>query len=141
MIIVFEIDIRTAAVDGVMLHERDGTPYWKLVKVCPECKTLMDDECMCFSTEEAMLKAKDQVFYCSARCWFPNLPEERQKDEREEFLQAADNCLWTLHGDELRQMSEEDFHYELMEYIEEKWEDSCDMSMSEYCDADLECPI
>ena len=141
---VFEIDIRTAAVDGVMLHERDGTPYWKLVKVCHVCNELLDDECLCFSDKETMEKARDEAkVTCGVSCWWTTLSDEEKAKECTDFRQAWAACLTDHSSDDLEHYQEDTdplFLELLFEYIEDKW--SCyDYSMAEAFDADLECPI
>lgn len=138
---MFEIDIRIAALEGVELHEQDGTVYWKLLKTCPECGKVMDDECMCFSTKEAMEKAKVMVFYCSAKCWYVNQSIKDQMEQIEYFKQAADEAGWHLSGDEVRRLPQSEFLEEMYEFINDEWENACSDTMSEACEADLDCPI
>lgn len=139
---MFEIDIRIAALKGVMLHERDGTPYWQLAKVCTlkGCTTIMD-ECMCFSTEKAMLDAKPKEFYCSSKCWFAAMPVDKQMEQMETFREAANDACWHLSGDEVRRLPQVEFLEEMYEFINQEFENACCDTMSEVCDADLECPI
>ena len=139
--LMFETAISTAALSGVELHDRDGKTFWKLLKTCGECGTVMDDECMCFSTEETMLKAKARTFYCSAKCWFINLPVKQQMKEMEDFKEAADAGYWCLEGDAVRRMPQADFLEEMYEFLSDSWDNACCDSMTEVCDADLECPI
>ena len=103
---MFEKEIEVEARRGVLLHRRDGTPYWKLLLTCsmPGCDKDVDmGECLCFETEEAMVKCRDNhQMTCSWDCFFESrTPEEREKliaeaKEYEEGMIAAEgeglNC-------------------------------------------------
>jgi hypothetical protein len=89
---MFEKDIATAAYQGVMLHNRDGSEFWKLRLTCthePCPKEVELGECLCFATEEAMVKARDNHgFYCSAKCWAKDRPEDEVQKHVDEARRA-----------------------------------------------------
>lgn len=78
---MFEIDIRTAAYQGVKLHRHGGTEYWKLRLTCTaeECPNEIEmGECLCFHCEDDMAKARDNHgMFCSAKCWIASTDKER----------------------------------------------------------------
>ena len=90
---MFEQDIALAALSGVKLHKKDGTPYWKLAYVCVRrgCNNVLE-ECWCFTTEEAMIEAKKVELYCSTACWTKDEPEKFAKSvlEFKEYLEKYD---------------------------------------------------
>ena len=52
---MFEIVIRKEVRQGIKLHKRDGTEYWKLSLTCARggCDKEVDmGECICFDTEK-----------------------------------------------------------------------------------------
>ena len=77
---MFDTDISMASYQGVNLHRRDGTAYWKLRLTCTkeDCPNEVDmGECLCFHCEEDMVKARDtHGLYCSAKCWFDDHDKE-----------------------------------------------------------------
>ena len=134
---MFEIDIKTAAINGVLLHNKEGTPYWKLAYVCVRkgCNNVLDD-CWCFSIEEDMLEAKKVELYCSTGCWTMDQPEKFAKSvlEFKEHLEK----------------------YEPYEYEEIDWKDTdswlwwweewlCEQfdgdEVADMVGSDMECPI
>ena len=70
---MFGINIGIEAYNGIKLHRKDGTEYWKLRLTCAHegCPNEIEmGECLCFGTEEAMAKARDaHGMHCSAMCW------------------------------------------------------------------------
>lgn len=82
MIEMFETDIRVAALDGVKLHQKDGTPFWKLAFKCKGCGNLSDD-CFCYTTKEAMEKDREEYkddYWCSLSCQVRAKTPEEQRD-------------------------------------------------------------
>lgn len=134
---MFETDIETAALKGVMLHQKDGTPYWKLVyRCCREgCNNILG-ECWCFSTEEAMLKAKEIQFHCSVACWAEDNPKDFEQSVKN-YKKHIERC----DPEEFEKTDWDDRDGWLWRY--EEWLSDCydGSEMAEMVGADLECPL
>ena len=97
---MFDVDIGMKAYEGIKLHRKDGTEYWKLRLTCTqeECPNEIEmGECLCFGTEEAMIHARDDHgMHCSAKCWVDDHDEETVAKEAAEARKA----LGEMDGDE-----------------------------------------
>ena len=93
---MFDKDISMAAYQGVLLHRKDGTEYWKLRLTCTHepCPNEIEmGECLCFSTEEAMIHARDDHgTYCCAKHWAANTIYEKVR----KVITEARKCLREL---------------------------------------------
>lgn len=100
---MFEIDIRTKVREGVMLHRRDGTPYWKLSLTCSRdgCDKEVDmGECMCFDSKEKMEKCRDtHTTTCSTKCWYEATTRENIDKILADIKRHNEHCLATGDGD------------------------------------------
>lgn len=121
-------------VDGKKI--RAGT-YWKLGFVCARerCNNIVD-ECFCFSTKEAMEKAKGENLYCSTACWADSNPEKFEKSIREfkDEIQRDDperfDCInWDSRDDVIEAWGE---------YLSDFYDGA---DLHEELGADMECPI
>ena len=98
---MFAVDIGMASYQGIKLHRTDGSEYWKLRLTCangPCAVEIEMGECLCFGSEDAMVKARDHHgMYCSAKCWIPN----HTKEEVAEVMNQARNTIKELEKDDL----------------------------------------
>jgi hypothetical protein len=96
---MFEIDIRKEVFNGVMLHRKDGTPYWKLSLVCTRdgCNREVDmGECICFDTEKAMIECRDNHgLTCSTKCWYEISTREQIDKILKDIEKYNDECRAT----------------------------------------------
>lgn len=139
---MFDIDIKVAALQGVELHERDGTLYWKLLKICSACGGELG-ECLCFTEKEQMERARDENYYCSAECWFGAISPEKKVTELAEFREQWAGDHTDLEPDDLENYPDDTdplFLEQFYAWTEEWW---CEVGecMAEAVGADMECPI
>ena len=134
---MFETDIQKAAIEGVMLHDKEGKPYWKLAYVCcREGCTNVLDECWCFTTKEAMLKAREKKFHCSVACWAEDNPEAFERDVKK-YKDHIERCDPEMF--ESTDWNDRDSWMWLYEeWLSESY-DGCEMA--EEIGADMECPL
>lgn len=94
---MFEIDIQKEIRNGVRLHMKDGTEYWKLIMTCSRdgCDREVDfmGECLCFSDESKMINCRDNHdMYCSTKCWYESTPRERIDEILQTIKKNNDLC-------------------------------------------------
>ena len=111
---MFDIDIRVATYQGIKLHRKDGTEYWKMRLTCTHepCPNEVEmGECLCFGTEEAMVKARDNHgMHCSPKCWIADHTEEEVATE----LAKARKALRELPPDDRHLLEVYDMREELV---------------------------
>lgn len=100
---MFDIDIKEKAREGVLLHKKDGTPYWKLSLTCSRdgCDKEVDmGECLCFDRKDLMEICRDtHKMTCSTKCWY----EDATREDIEKILKDI-----KVHNDEYEAIGEAD---------------------------------
>ena len=99
---MFEISIPDEIRNGIKLHRKDGTEYWKLALTCTRdsCDNEVDfmGECLCFDEESKMIHCRDNHdMYCSTKCWYKSIPRERIDEILKDI--KKNNELCESHGD------------------------------------------
>ena len=109
---MFDEEIEKEAFNGIMLHRRDGTVYWKLTLTCSKegCENEVDmGECLCFDTKEAMEHCRDgHGLHCTVKCWCVDQPREIIEGELakiEKYNENADEEDIIIGDDEIEMIS------------------------------------
>lgn len=91
---MFETEVRKAARQGVKLHRRDGSEYWKLILTCTRegCENEVNmGDCLCFRTEEDMAMCRDtHGLHCSTECWYSDAPRSVIEQELKRYREYLD---------------------------------------------------
>lgn len=138
---MFEREIREEVLNGIELHDREGEVYWKLMKKCGRCDTILN-ECLCFRDDEKMKKAKDEVFYCSSQCYYASMSPEVKEDMVKKFRNEWAHGETHLSPDEIDNYPDDDdplFLELLYDWLDE-WTENVGEIILELMGVE-ECPI
>jgi hypothetical protein len=113
--------------------------YWKLALHCYTCKVVFD-ECFCFSEKSQMVQAKKGDYYCSYKCLWAMMSEERRQNERERFRQYVRDEQTPYWIGEVLDMEPGGFDEIMMDYFQEELFEMDD-GLCEDIGADLECHL